>query len=268
MHRIFYKLPLLFALCPALGWASPFVVRYGVEADSGALIEGASVTFIRLDDATPTYAVQGLPLPGDVLLRPALQQVAYRPPEEFGWLLLTSTTLPSPAVAATIMPGSPGVAWQGNPTRRWAAKVGQAPCGALFGAPALGAQTGLEAGALQTMLAGLYWLNAGQLPLGCEGLRLEAGLSSRIGLPTRWATGFGTLVLQHVGQDDSLLGAALPEWPSITYPTDGETRLRLLLGQLPVPQRTAFIKEHTALPLDAQINLLTGQIEQASEGAH
>jgi hypothetical protein len=75
-------------------------------------------------------------------------------------------------------------------------------------------------------------------------------------------------VLQHVGQDDSFLGAALPEWPKITYPTDGETRLRMLLGQLPVPQRADFIKEHANLPLDAQLELLAGQIEQVSEGAH
>lgn len=100
-------------------WATPLVVSYQLETTAPAAEElDNSITFTQSGASPLTYQVQGLPYPGEILWRPALQELAYRHPAEGSWLRVKVSDLPAspPTLAAPAAPWQP---WQGNPTRRW-----------------------------------------------------------------------------------------------------------------------------------------------------
>ncbi|MCA3244442.1 MAG: hypothetical protein INF43_03935 [Alphaproteobacteria bacterium] len=234
-----------------------------------AVAEHAMLVYQREDDQAPltlthlsgtpaTYQVNGLPFPGEVLWRPATQateaQLAYRHPAEGSWLLATPNQLPVSAVSTTSLPGAPGPASQGQATRRWAQSVGRKDCGVLFGAPSLGRQYGLNLADFQHLYRLLYWLNAAQLPTDCANAQTLPATAPQVGLPTRWASPLGLLLLQEIrlpGESPTAMA-----WPKVTYPVTPEVQLRLLLAQLSVPARAEFLQQFATLPLALQVERL------------
>lgn len=82
--------------------------------------------------------------------------------------------------------------------------------------------------------------------------------SQQAGLPVRWASPLGMLVLTRVeAPTDTPPPLA---WPSLISPLEPEARLRLLLVQLPVPERAAFLREKQAYSLVQQIDYLAKKL--------
>jgi hypothetical protein len=248
-----FLLPLFLLAAPA--WAEHAVLTYAVEGHDTPL------SFTHLATNLRTFAVRGLPFPGEVLWRPQTQELAYRHPAEGSWLLATPALLPQTAVSTTSQPRAAGPAFQGQPTQRWVQQVGAADCRVLFGSAALGRQKGLTIGDFQHIYRLLYWLNAGQVPpTPCGNAQTLAATAPQIGLPTRWASPLGMLVFQGVmvPPDEDMP----PAWPRQTYPVTEDVRFRLLLVQLPVPVRAKFIQENATLPLAAQVAKLAEILAQ------
>ena len=262
-------MPILFAF---MGFtittaAQSGVVRFAVEDAAGKVEEDMTVDFIQLPGKPLTYAVRGLPFPGEVLWRPETAEMAYQHPADYSWLNMGPSSLPKPAVAAEAAPSAPFTPWQSYPTRRWTVSVGATECKGVVTSPNLGLKTALTVAGMQDLFSRLFWLNAGKLPEGCDDARLSPETGAAMGTPTRWQLPFGTLVLQHVGIEATLNPADLPAWPKLAYPVAADARLRLLLAQLAVADRADFLKAHASLPMDAQIQALAKQL-QAEGFAH
>jgi hypothetical protein len=246
-------------LWPMLLWAQPMALRYQLGDDSSAVANTLDIVPLGGeggDVAPKTYWMVGLPFPGDVLWRPATQQLAYRHPAESSWLLATPALLP-PANTSSL-PGALGPAAQGQPTRRWVQQVAGHDCGPLFGSQTLGARYGLNIADFQALYRLLYWLNAAQLPPGCANAQTQPSSARQLGLPTRWASPMGMLVWQGAVMLPTVSNP--PSWPRLTYPPTPEVQLRLLLAQLPVPLRADFIRENATLPLNQQVEKLAGML--------
>lgn len=242
----------LLLLFPLTAMAEHAMLVYQREGDQPPL------TLTHVGKAPTTYQVNGLPFPGEILWRPGTQatepQLAYRHPAEGSWLLASPALLPKSQISTTSLPGAPGPANQGQATRRWAQSVGGKDCGVLFGSPSLAQQYGLTLADFQHLYRLLYWLNAAQLPGSCANAQTLPATAPQIGLPTRWASPLGLLLLQEVR-----LPAESPvplTWPRVTHPVTPEVQLRLLLVQLPVPARAAFIQAYATLPMALQVEKL------------
>ncbi len=245
MKRIF--LACLLLVFPT--WAEQAVLTYAVEGHATPL------TFTTLKGTPRTFAVQGLPFPGEVLWRPDTDQLAYRHPAEGSWLLATPALLQPSAVSTSTLPRAAGPNFQGAPTQRWAQNRGSTNCGVLFGSATLGQQQGLNVGDFQQLYRLLYWLNTGETPQGCGNAISLAATAPQVGLPTRWDSPLGRILFQGVALAPENLTPAT--WPNFTFPVTPEVRLRLLLVQLPVPARAAFMQATATLPLLGQIEKLT-----------
>lgn len=195
-----------------------------------------------------TWQIEGLPFPGVVLWRPQTQELAYQHPTELSWLRLTPADLPK-TTPPTLTRAEAGKPWQTQPTQRWAVNNGKISCGALLTIPA---QLQLNVSGLQNIHALLHWLNIGETPTGCLAPYPN---HATLGLPTHWGGPMGTLTLQNIGPLSADFVAT--PWPTTTYPITAEARLRMLLSQLPVPDRARFIQTHAQLPLLIQIEKLS-----------
>ncbi|MFO0500240.1 MAG: hypothetical protein ACK5YK_00980 [Pseudomonadota bacterium] len=245
-----YTITLFFLILTGLVWAEPTMPLTLSWANSNTT---EPLNAHQIETQPNTWQLEGLPFPGVVLWRPATAEIAYQHPTELSWLRLTPTDLPLPKVSPTLTRAANGKPWQTQPTRRWAVHTNSTDCGALFTIPPT---QNVNASGLQSILALLHWLNIGETPSGClSAYPNPAGL----GLPTYWASPIGTLTLQNIGALSSDFVAT--PWPAITYPITPETRLRLLLSQLPVPDRARFIQSHTQYPLLTQIEKLSALLK-------
>ncbi len=249
-----------------------FLLSLGVMASAQAAPPHSTQIIWRIEGTTPAnnqplmarsgftsptiWHIEGLPYPGTVLWRPSTQELAYQHPTEGSWLRATAAEMVG-NIPPTLTPAAASQPWQGAPTRRFAVTANGTVCGALFTAKSLG--NGLNAADLQTIHALLQWLNSGRVPSGCAA---AYPWQASLGLPTRWASPFGPVVLESITQTGP--DAPLPVWPEATYPADAEARLRLLLVQLPLPARAAFLREYAVLPTEKQIETLSQALQQAA----
>lgn len=247
MRELFFFFFALVLLMPFGVSASPLTITWSLEGNTEPLQAH------EVAKSPQTWQLVGLPFPGTVLWRPKTQELAYQHPEDLSWLHLTPTDLPK-TPPPTLTPAAAGQPWQGAPTRRWAMQTGKKSCGALFVAKSLG--NGLSVADIQSIHALLSWLNLGETPQGCTASFPDA---PGLGLPTLWAGPMGQLALSNIGPLDTTLQAAL--WPTITYPATPEVRLRLLLSQLPIPERAHFLQTHSQYPLLDQIENLAKQLK-------
>ena len=249
----------------ASAWAEPPAPAVAGTTVTYALGEGdeqSTVTLMALGEGL--YVVEGLPVPGTVLFKPATAEIAYQHPSEVGWLLASAADITPPPPPAQAVPGAPWQPWGGMATRRWDVRIPQAAadgttqkCPSVFASAGLGAQTGVSVGALQGVFNTLVWLNAGVLPAECMASWWPETVSAQAGLPVRWHSVVGALVLKSAERVAEVPAEyAGLAWPAQAMHVDAEARVRLLLVQFAPEQRAAFVREHGRLPTQRQIDLL------------
>ncbi len=266
--RNLFLLPVLLGFAVLLGQpvvaaavansASPLQLTY-----QAASLPSGAVSFQRLTETPLTYAVTGLPFPGEILWRPTTTELAYRHPVEVSWLLMDATMLPA-TISTSLAGRAAGPIMQGAPSRRWQLRANSHDCGVLFGSAQLGQRYGVTVRDLQIIHQLLYWANTSEAPSGCNAPLLPTEAAARVGLPTRWQSPWGLLVLSTIEASQS---PSLPAWPTHSQPLDLNARLRLLLIQLPVPARAEFLRAARNLPLAAQVATLARSLSAASAAA-
>ena len=250
MKKIFLWLIMVVTVAPALWAADGIKLVYDVD--------GTPVVWTR--DAAGTVQVDGLPMPGVVLYRPAEGTVYYQHPLWPRWLRIGPDELAAYALPLNTTPGAAWTPWQGQPTRRWAMAVGDSDegtmgCGDWFASHHAAAVMGLNAADFLRVITALNFVNAGTAALPCDHAVPDVARAAQLGLPVRWQGGTsGTWTLESM--------ARVP-MSALTLPTDVEpltarVKLSLMMAQLGDDERKDFVRVNGKLPVASQLEVMEG----------